>query len=485
MTMQPIPAFLAFLSLLIVPPAFAEFPTNSAANRVLFTDGEFDSRSGSLQNAETTDGPVGIAIDPATGKLFVSSQFEHRILRFADVASLASGTAAEAVIGQTGLTGQTDPGTGSGRLDGPQGLAIDADGNLWVADSGNNRVLRFPNAANVGSGSAVADLVLGQDDFDANADGTGADEMYNPVGVFVDASDNLWVADYRNNRVLKFPNASNLTDGDPASVVIGWPDFSTPELGTAIDRFFRPRAVFVDAGDRLWVADERNSRVLRFDGAGAIGNGASAVQVLGQPNFDGDFAPNPPTASSMFYPSALFVDANGDLYVSDNTNDRLLIFHNAVSKTVTKSADRVLGAPNFTTTNPGATATARTLARPHGIAMDDDGNLWIVDGNRVLRYAPVQAPSPDRTKPTLRVTKRPPKTTNKAKVPVAGQARDAGGIRAVRYRVGRGAFRNASGTTSWRFSAKLAKKKSNAIQIYAEDRSGNRSGTTTVRARRR
>lgn len=299
-------------------------------------------------------------------------------------------------------------------------------------------------------------------------------------GVFVDASGNVWVADTGNHRILKF-NAGTLATGVDANVVIGWPDFATPSDGLSANRLFKPVGVFVDGSDRLWVAEETNSRVLRFDGAGTIANNASAVQVVGQPDFSTNTEAT--TATGMRYPSALFVDGDGDLYVSDNSNDRLLIFHDAATKTVNKSADRVLGAANFTTANPGGTATAQTLSRPQGIAMDPEGNLWVVDANRVLRYAAGPDVPADVIKPLLTVTKRPAKKTPKPSVSVSGTASDAGGVKEVRYRVGKGRLLKAVGTTSWRFTAKLLKGKSNTIQVYAEDLAGNRSATTTLRVK--
>jgi sugar lactone lactonase YvrE len=475
--MKPIILFSVVFVILGTSGNGADFPTNSAANRVLLTE-DFVSRGTSNGTNETTDVPSGIAIDPETGKLFVASIFDNRILRFADIDSLNDGSPAEAVIGQTSFAG-TGPATSQTRLSYPDGLCFDSSGNLWVADTENHRVLRFPGAASVASGMASANLVLGQETFDANVSGDGADKMFEPTGVFIDGGGNLWVADRRNDRVLKFLDASSLSNGDDADIVVGWPDFSTPSSGSEANRFTRPVSVFVDGGDRLWVADEINSRVLQFDGASTVTSSSSAVRVFGQDGFGTD---SPGLASDrMHYPNSIVVDANGHLYVTDNTNDRLLVFRNAAGKASGAPADRVLGAPNFTTNNPSSLTTSQTLSRPRGVTMDPDGNLWVVDYNRVLRYSSVPDAPQDAINPVLSLSKRPPKRTSKSAVKISGVASDAGGIKEVRYQVGKGALLPAAGTTSWSFKAKLQKGKANTIQIYAEDFAGNRSTISTLR----
>ncbi len=104
-----------------------------------------------------------IAVDPVTQKVFVADGRWNRILRFSSTASLTNGADAEAVLGQAGFSA-IDPGTGPDRLNSPLGLWCDGQGRLWVSDSGNNRVLRFNNAATLPTGSPATG-VLGQVNF--------------------------------------------------------------------------------------------------------------------------------------------------------------------------------------------------------------------------------------------------------------------------------------------------------------------------------
>ncbi|MCP5534538.1 MAG: hypothetical protein H7A48_15315, partial [Akkermansiaceae bacterium] len=176
--------FLALSSCLLLPEvSTAGFVSGQSADMALGGV----SPSGLIQN------PEDIAVDPATQKVFVADASLHRVLRFSSAASLENGGRAEAVFGAPDLLDRTS-GTSSNQLTSPQGICIDAGGRLWVADSGNNRVLRFDNASTAASGSAAA-VALGQPNFASSASGTNANRMNLPYDVEVDAEGRLWVAD--------------------------------------------------------------------------------------------------------------------------------------------------------------------------------------------------------------------------------------------------------------------------------------------------
>ena len=142
-----------------------------------------------------------VAVDPATQKVFVGDYRRNRILRFGSAESLSNGATAEAVLGQADFT-SIEPGTAADRLSSMQGLWCDTQGRLWVADSGNHRVLRFDGAASLASG-APASGVLGQVNFLNSAPGTSAGTLRYPNGLVTDALGNLYVADDGNKRVLR------------------------------------------------------------------------------------------------------------------------------------------------------------------------------------------------------------------------------------------------------------------------------------------
>jgi hypothetical protein len=132
-------------------------------------------------------------------------------------------------------------------------MYVDAADNLWVADVTNNRVLMFPNAsfavtaANGGIGGP-ATLVLGQNNFTDNSPGTTASTMSYPDGVYEDAAGNLYVSEAGNNRVLVFQNAASLSNGAAATYVLGQPDFVSNGSGDGADQLAYPYSITIVPG---------------------------------------------------------------------------------------------------------------------------------------------------------------------------------------------------------------------------------------------
>ncbi len=139
----------------------AQFLANPTADRVLGQP-DFTTSAAAVNQASMLQ-PSGVAVDPVSGKVFVSISVNTSILRFASSAAVANGANAEAVIGQTRYTTAT-VGVSAAALDEPWGIDLDSAGRLWVADYDNNRVLMYEDAANLPEFGATADLVLGQPD---------------------------------------------------------------------------------------------------------------------------------------------------------------------------------------------------------------------------------------------------------------------------------------------------------------------------------
>ncbi len=382
-------ALLAALLLLIFSPASVNATiiiSNGMSASLVLGQPNFSSfASGTSQTSLNT--PNGVAIDPTTGKVFVSDGYNNRVLRFASVAALSNGAAAEGVLGQSDFVTNTF-GTTQSKMNFPTGIDLDSSGRLWVADYGNQRVLRFDNASSKPNG-ANADAVLGQINFISNTSATTQSGMNSPTDVFPDTSGRLWVVDYGNHRVLRFDNAAAKPNGANADAVLGQDNFTSgsPNKGGATSqsgmRF--PSGLAVDSSGRLWVGDQYNHRVLRFDNAAAKSNGANFDGLLGQTNSTSNTGAT--TQSGMKNPTGVTLDSTGRLYVSDSANNRILTFNNAASKANGANADNVLGQTNFTTDTGGVSAS--TLFLPAGVFFDPATEvLWAVDevNNRVLMY---------------------------------------------------------------------------------------------------
>ena len=372
---------------LLATPALAYFmPGNAqAATRVLgqadFTGSFGDNTAGGLNF------PASVAVDPTTQKVFVADVINNRVLRFASASALSDGAPAEAVLGQPNFTSAAAATTRNGMSD-PYAVFVDATGSLWVAEFGNNRVLRFNNAAARANG-ANANGVLGQPNFTSNTSAATQSGMSGPEALFVDTAGHLWLSDTVNNRVLRFDNAGAKADGANADGVLGQPDFTSH---TSRSGMFSPEGLFVDSGPRLWVADLVNNRVLRFDIPASLANGANASAVLGQPGYA---VSTPHTSQNgMHFPFGVSMDSsNGRLYVSDQDNNRVLVFNSAVSLANGANASYVLGQPDFTSAAAnGGGLSATTLSGPDGVFFDPWAKvLWVADSvnNRVLMYGQV------------------------------------------------------------------------------------------------
>jgi sugar lactone lactonase YvrE len=278
----------------------------------------------------------------------------------------SNGQAATLVLGQPNFTGNTSHTTQSGMFY-PDAVAVDPTTHkVFVVEVGNNRVLRFASLYALNNGAA-AEAVLGQPDFTSTSAQTTQTGMYEPWGVFVDSSGRLWVGDELNNRILRFDHASTIASGAPANAVLGQPNFTTNTSHTSQNGMDYPVGVFGDASGRLWVADYGNSRVLRFDNAAAKANGANADGELGEPNFTS--VSSAITQNGMSYPYSMTVDTGGRLWVADTYNNRVLRFDHAASKANGANADGVLGQTTFTSS--ASATTQKGMNGPEDVAVDN------------------------------------------------------------------------------------------------------------------
>ncbi|MCZ6690274.1 MAG: NHL repeat-containing protein [Planctomycetota bacterium] len=239
--------------------------------------------------------PEGVSYDPfgSPPRLFVADTSHHRVVVYN--APFSAGQAGSAFIGQpdgTSYSGNRGmPNPDSNTLYYPNGLSWDGS-FLWVADQFNFRVLRFPSAALVTNGNA--DMVVGQPDFVSrtlnHGDGDGTRGMNQPRDV-VSTGFELLVADTFNHRLLIWSPLPVPTTPDPqASWVLGQTSFSVPGFaGFGRSRFSFPTGVDSD-GFRIVVADAENERIMIWDAFPAV-NGEPADRMVGQPSFF-DSAPN-------------------------------------------------------------------------------------------------------------------------------------------------------------------------------------------------
>jgi uncharacterized protein (TIGR03437 family) len=335
--------------------------------------------------------PLGVAVDPTNGNLYVADYGDNRVVRFPSPFANPSRIEPDAVYGQASLSTAVG-GVSSSAMSGPRSVAFDAAGNLWVADSGNNRILRFAASTLNSAAPVAADTVIGQADFVSGAANRGstisASGLSAPVGVAFDSQGNLYVADYGNTRVLRFPaplGPSNLNA--TATAVWGEQNFATRNTSPqpSATSMAGPLGVAVDNSGNLYVAIPSDNRVLVFPTATPIG--ATAASVYGQSSFTLNTANagSAPLASSssLSSPADVKVDSNGNLFVTDSANNRVLEFPSG-----SKNASRVWGQTDFTSNGPNRIKPG-SIDAPFKMAIDYSSApfaLYISDAanNRVL-----------------------------------------------------------------------------------------------------
>ncbi|MGE5282164.1 MAG: DUF6531 domain-containing protein [Chloroflexota bacterium] len=335
------------------PASFGGTPPEEPAEGDLEAPAYLRSFGGAGSGPGQLSGPAGIATD-AEGDLWVADTNHNRIQEFSPKGEF---------LRQFGATG-----SGNGRFSSPRGIAFDAAGDLWVADSANNRLQKFSP-----KGEYLAQF---------GSKGAEAGQLYGPRGIAIDSQGNLWVADTFNRRVEEF---------DPEGKFI----LKFGEKGSGNGQFSEPKGIALDAKGHVWVADTDNHRIQEFSPKGEFiravgkegtgeGQFSKPVGILADPDgnvwvtdmggdrvqeFDPEgkylaqFGSPGNDSGQLSEPQALALDAKGNLWVADTANNRIEEF-------TTGEFVRKFG---------GEGSEAGQLFGPNDLATDAEGNVWVAD----------------------------------------------------------------------------------------------------------
>jgi len=288
--------------------------------------------------------PIGIAAD-ANGNLYVSDSFNNRIRKIA-----ADGTVT--TIAGNGNAGYntTDTPAADAEFYGPQGLAVDAQGNIFVADFGNNVIREITTAGMVKTiaGNGIAGYVDGA--------ALTAAEFKSPTAIALDQSGNIFVADRDNNMIRK------ITPAGVVSTVAGTktPGYVNGTVNTTTGTYasFRdPSGLVVDAQGNIFVADLGNSAIRKITPAGVVTTIAGGP---GQTTLLGD-----PTGISM--------DSQGNFFITDGSG-------RIIELTAAKVLYDLAGSANIAGFADGS-GTAARFSAPQGICVTPSGGIFVADFN--------------------------------------------------------------------------------------------------------
>lgn len=312
------------------------------------------SGDGGAATSATLALPGAVAYDK-NNDLFVADTNNHvvREITPSGVISTVAGNGSEGFSGDTGAAT-------SAQLDTPTGVAVDANGNLYIADSHNHRIRE------VSGGTITTIAGTGAPGFSGDGGAATAAQLSLPTGVAVDASGNVYIADKNNHRVREIVSGTITTiAGDGEELFAGDGGAAT---AAALDS---PTGVAVSSTGTVYVVDRLNQRVRAFTVGGTINTVAGSGGASFSGGFSGDGANA--TAASLARPTGVSVDASGNVYVSDTDNQRVrqLVNGGAIA-TVVGTGAQGFGAD-------GGPATSAILDTPTGVATDASGNIAIGD----------------------------------------------------------------------------------------------------------
>jgi sugar lactone lactonase YvrE len=236
----------------------------------------------------------------------------------------------------------------------PGGLAYDASGNLYFAETANHVIRRVTPAG-------VLTTVAGNttQGFSGDTGPATSAQLDSPAAVAIDAAGNVFVADTHNHRIRRVDAVSGIITTFAGT---GTPGLSASGTAAAATNIDLPQALAFDAAQNLYFADARTHVVRRLDRAAGL---VTTVAGSGRQGFSGDLGPA--TLAAIDSPSGIALDAQGNLYLADTHNHRVRRV-DAVTGIITSVAG---------TGQPGFSGTALNL--PRGLALDASGNLFLVD----------------------------------------------------------------------------------------------------------
>jgi sugar lactone lactonase YvrE len=298
-------------------------------------------QDGNLMGSEFSS-PSGMVLD-AQGNMYISDSFNNRIRKIGTDGTVST-------IAGNGTAGYVDGPAAQAEFYAPQGLAVDAQGDVFVADYGNNVIRKITSAGTVSTyaGNGVAAFV------DGNASKVAA--FNGPAGIAFDQKGNLFVADRNNNMIRKITPTGGVSLF-AGVLTSGYTNLTVDSATGVWGAFNSPNGIVVDAKGNIFVADLGNNAIRQITPAGVI------TTVAGGPG----------QTALVGYPAALSVDATGNIFISDESG-RIIELTSAKILYVLAGASNVSGYAD-------GTGAAAQFSAPQGIGVDASDNIYVADFN--------------------------------------------------------------------------------------------------------
>ena len=307
--------------------------------------------------------PEAIAVDSAGDVFIADVNFDRirEIVRATGVIITVAGN------GSVGYSGDGGPAIAAEFVD-PQGIAVDSAGDLFIADTGNNRIREVNASTHIITTVAGGGSSAGNDGLGDGGPATAA-QLSGPEGIAVDSAGDLFIADASNNRIREVNASTQIITTVAGSGTSGFGGDGLPATSTAVD-LESPSGVAVDSAGDIFIADTSNDRIREVNASTTV---ITTVAGNGTSGFGGDGLLATSTAVELGGPQGIAVDSAGDLFIADTGNSRIREVNASthIITTVAGGGDSGLG--------DGGLATAAELSGPFGVALDSAGDLFIAD----------------------------------------------------------------------------------------------------------
>ena len=316
----------------------------------------YSGNGGPATSAMLAD-PTAVALDKF-GELFIADTANDVIREVSAATGKISTVAGKGVNGNSGDGGAAT----SAELNLPFGVAVDGAGNLFIADTYNNRVREVSASTGVittVAGTGVAGLT-------GNGGGATAAQLNLPIGVALNTSGVLFIAEFSNNDVRQVSLGTGVINAYAGSGIAGYQGDSGPAASAKLNG---PQGIALDSSGNLLVADFVNSVIRKVNAS------SHNITTVAGNGFEGSFGDGgQATSAGLLSPRGLAVSSSGIIFVVDSGSNRIREINPATGVITTVAGTGVAGY-----SGDGGPATAATLNAPTGIAVDSHGNLFIAD----------------------------------------------------------------------------------------------------------
>ena len=330
--------------------------------------------SGKAQDAVLRN-PLGLILDESQRNLYVAdsgNNLVRRILLNNVIEDTLITTEAGSVTGAAGYDGE-DRNAIVSSLDSPSAVAVTTAGEIYVADTGNQRVRKVAIAGERRPKILVTVAGNGEASFSGEDTPANNATLHFPSDVTIDSVGNIYFSDTANHRIRRVSRSSGDIETVAGNGVVG--SLGVGGRGTNA-HLNSPEGIAFDSQGHLYFADTGNHRVLKLNlGSGTL----SLIAGDGHARFRGENVEA--KEASLNRPAAIAIDADDNLYIADVENNRIRVVHLDTNHISTLAGD---GQAGFA--GDGSAARRAKLNKPEGVALDPDGRVVISDtGNRRIR----------------------------------------------------------------------------------------------------